>query len=91
LTFGVLSRDTRSRLRIWPPNSASRASVRQINVSSFEKVQKAVKNRVAAMGTRRLCRCVSLQPFPWWEKLTMDVSLRVRFTATERHPSQQVG
>ena len=28
----------------------SRERVRQINVSSFEKVQKAVKNRVAAMG-----------------------------------------
>src|SRR5258708_1280954 len=23
-------------------------------------------------------------PLPWWEKLTMDVSLWVRFTATER-------
>jgi RNA polymerase sigma-32 factor len=29
----------------------SRERVRQINVSSFEKVQKAMKKRVAAMGT----------------------------------------
>jgi RNA polymerase sigma-32 factor len=29
----------------------SRERVRQINVSSLEKVQKAVKNRVAAIGT----------------------------------------
>ena len=29
----------------------SRERVRQIEVSAFEKVQKAVKNRVAAMGT----------------------------------------
>jgi hypothetical protein len=42
----------------------SRERIRQINVSSFEKVQKAVKNRVAAMGTRRFCGCVSLQPIP---------------------------
>ena len=32
----------------------SRERVRQIDVSSLEKVQKAVKNRVAAMGPRRL-------------------------------------
>ena len=55
----------------------SRERVRQIGVSAFEKVQKAAKNRVAAMAPRR--RCVSFQPF-----LTMDVSLWVRFRATER-------
>ena len=35
--------------------------VRQIDVSSFEKVQKAVKNRVRRIP-RCLCRCVSFQP-----------------------------
>jgi hypothetical protein len=43
----------------------SRERVRQIKVSSFEKVQKAVKHRVAAMGTpRRPWRCTSFQPSP---------------------------
>ena len=40
----------------------SRERVRQIDVRAFEKVQKAVKHRVAAIGTRRPCRCVSFQP-----------------------------
>ena len=43
----------------------SRERVRQIKVSAFEKVQKAVKSRVAAMGTlRRPWRCISFQPSP---------------------------
>jgi len=43
----------------------SRERVRQIKVSAFVKVQKAVKHRVAAMGTpRRPWRCVSFQPSP---------------------------
>jgi RNA polymerase sigma-32 factor len=42
----------------------SRERVRQIEVGAFAKVQNAVKHRVAAMATRRLCRCVSLQPSP---------------------------
>ena len=35
----------------WQPNSASRERVRQIEVPAFEKVQKAVKNRAAALET----------------------------------------
>jgi hypothetical protein len=62
----------------------SRERVRQIELSAFAKVQNAVNQRVAAMATRPLCRCVSFQPLPWRETLTMDVSLWVRFTATER-------
>jgi Sigma-70, region 4 len=42
----------------------SRERVRQIEVSAFEKVQNAVKHRVTAMATRRLRKCVSLQPSP---------------------------
>ena len=42
----------------------SRARVRQIEVSAFEKVQNAVKHCVAAMGRWRLCRCVSFQSSP---------------------------
>ena len=43
----------------------SRERVRQIGVCAFEKVQKSVKNRVAAIGTpRRPRRCVSFQPSP---------------------------
>jgi RNA polymerase sigma-32 factor len=42
----------------------SRERVRQIEMGAFAKVQNAVKHRVAAMATRRLCRCVSLQPSP---------------------------
>jgi RNA polymerase sigma-32 factor len=38
--------------------------VRQIEVSAFEKVQSAVKHRVAATGPRRLCKCVYFQPSP---------------------------
>jgi RNA polymerase sigma-32 factor len=55
--------------------------VRQISVCAFEKVQKAVKNRVAMMETRRLCGRIS--SLPWWKKLPMDASLWARFTATE--------
>ncbi|MGB6793082.1 MAG: sigma-70 family RNA polymerase sigma factor, partial [Pseudolabrys sp.] len=42
----------------------SRERVRQIEVRAFEKVQKAVKNRIAAMESRRPCRFISFQPFP---------------------------
>ena len=42
----------------------SRERVRQIEVRAFEKVQKAVKNRVAAMESPAPCRCISFQPFP---------------------------
>ena len=42
----------------------SRERVRQIEMGAFAKVQNAVKHRVAAMATRLLCRCVSLQPSP---------------------------
>jgi RNA polymerase sigma-32 factor len=38
--------------------------VRQIEVSAFEKVQSAVKHRVAATGPRLLCKCVYFQPSP---------------------------
>ena len=31
-----------------------------------------------------LAGALASNPFPWWEKLPMDVSLSVRFTATER-------
>ena len=61
----------------------SRERVRQIGVSAFEKVQKAAKNRVAAMGPPGAGALAS-SPLPWSEKLTMDVSLWVRFRATER-------
>jgi len=55
----------RSRSWSWPRNSASRAKAcGQIEVSAFKKVQNAVKHRVAAMATRRLCRCVSFKPSP---------------------------
>src|SRR3984893_10087142 len=42
------------------------------------------RERVRRWRARRLCRCVSFQPSPVVGKLTMDVSLWVRFTATER-------
>jgi len=38
----------------------SRERVRQISERAFEKVQNAVKHRVARWGARRLCRCVRL-------------------------------
>jgi RNA polymerase sigma-32 factor len=42
----------------------SRERVRQIDVSSFEKVQKAVKNRVAAIKTPARLPVLSFQPSP---------------------------
>ena len=42
----------------------SRERVRQIQVRAFEKVQKAVKSRAAAIETRCPCRRISFQPFP---------------------------
>jgi RNA polymerase sigma-32 factor len=42
----------------------SRERVRQIEVRAFEKVQKAVKNRIAAIETPVPCRCISFQPSP---------------------------
>ena len=53
----------------------SRERVRQIEVSAFEKVQKAVKNRVAATESPALLAgALASNPFPWWEKLPMEVS-----------------
>jgi hypothetical protein len=37
--------------------------VRQIDVNSFEKVQKAVKDRIAAIETRAPCRGSSFRSF----------------------------
>jgi hypothetical protein len=62
----------------------SRERVRQIEASAFEKVQNAVKQRVAAMGDRRLCRCVSFQPSPVVGETDDGRVAMVRFTATER-------
>ena len=62
----------------------SRERVRQIDVSSFEKVQKAVKNRVAVMEPQRPCGTLASNSLPWWKNPRMDVSRWVRFTATER-------
>src|SRR5271166_4932157 len=42
----------------------SRERVRQTEVRAFEKVQKAVKNRVAVIETSRPCRCISFPPSP---------------------------
>src|SRR6202795_2142059 len=42
----------------------SRERVRQIEVGAFAKVQNAVKHRVAARASPRLCKCVSFQPSP---------------------------
>ena len=42
----------------------SRERVRQIEVRAFEKVQKAVKNRVAAMESPAPLPVISFQPFP---------------------------
>ena len=42
----------------------SRERVRQIEMRAFEKVQKAVKNRVAAIETPVPCRCINFQPSP---------------------------
>jgi RNA polymerase sigma-32 factor len=47
----------------------SRERVRQIDVRSFEKVQKAVKNRIAAIETPAPCRCISFQPPPAVEEM----------------------
>ena len=66
----------RSRSRSWPTEfGVSRERVRQIEVRAFEKVQKAVKNRVAAMeqpsaarGDQRRCiksRCRSVNKYKW--------------------------
>ena len=46
----------------------SRERVRQIQVRAFEKVQEAVKNRVAAIESLAPDRCISFKPSPWWEK-----------------------
>ena len=63
----------------------SRERVRQIEVRAFEKVQNAVKHRVAAMETPAPpAGALASNPLPWWEKLPIDVSPWVRFTATER-------
>ena len=62
----------------------SRARVRQIEVSAFEKVQNAVKHCVAAMGRWRLCRCVSFQSSPVVGETDVGRVAMVRFTATER-------
>ena len=63
----------------------SRERVRQIEVSAFKKVKNAVKHRVAAMATPGASAgALVSNPPPWWEKLTMDVSPWVCFTATER-------
>jgi RNA polymerase sigma-32 factor len=58
--------------------------VRQIGAGAFEKVQKAVKSRVAMMETPARLPALASNPVPWWEKLPMDVSPWVRFTATRR-------
>jgi RNA polymerase sigma-32 factor len=58
--------------------------VRQIGAGAFEKVQKAVKSRVAMMETPAPLPALASNPVPWWEKLPMDVSPSVRFTATRR-------
>ncbi len=49
----------------------SRERVRQIDVNSFEKVEKAVKDRIAAIETPAL-PAGALAP-PWWEKLPARV------------------
>jgi hypothetical protein len=51
-------------------------------VCAFEKMQKAVKNRVAAIETPAPGWCISFQPSPLAGE-TADVSLWIRFTATE--------
>jgi RNA polymerase sigma-32 factor len=54
----------------------SRERVRQIEVSVFEKVQNAVKHQRRGDGdTGASAGAVASNPLPWWEKLTMDVSL----------------
>jgi RNA polymerase sigma-32 factor len=58
--------------------------VRQIGAGAFEKVQKAVKSRVAMMETLAPLPALASNPVPWWQKLPMDVSPWVRFTATRR-------
>src|SRR5262245_39135714 len=62
----------------------SRERVRQIGACAFEKVQKAVKNRVAMMETPAPLPAFASNPLPWREKLPIDVSPWVRFTATGR-------
>ena len=50
--------------------------MRQIEVRAFEKVQKAVKNRVAAMESPAPLQVqLALNLFLWWEKLLMDMWL----------------
>ena len=59
----------------------SRERVRQIEVSAFEKVQKAVqapRRRDGKPGAS--AGALASNPLPWWEKLPMDVSLWVHFT-----------
>jgi len=59
----------------------SRERVRQIGVCAFEKVQKAVKHRIAGDGNSAASAgALASNPLPWWEELTIDVSLWVRFT-----------
>jgi hypothetical protein len=62
----------------------SRERVRQIGACAFEKVQKAVKNRVVMMETPAPLPAFASNPVPWREKLPIDVSPWVRFTATGR-------
>jgi RNA polymerase sigma-32 factor len=54
----------------------SRERVRQIEVSAFAKVQNAVKHHVAAMANRASAGALASNPLPWWEILTMDVTLK---------------
>ena len=62
----------------------SRERVRQIGACAFEKVQKAVKNRVAMMETSAPLPAFASNPVPWREKLPIDVPPWVRFTVTGR-------
>ena len=69
----------------WPRIGVSRERVRQIEVSAFEEVQNAVKNRVAAWRARHPAGVLASNPLPWWEKLPMDGTYRSgTFATTER-------
>ena len=45
---------------------------------------KAMRAHISTFDGLTYRPALASNPLPWWEKLTMDVSLWVRFTATER-------
>ena len=75
----------------WPkPEAAAAATMRQRLAvlrevgggSQFQLFRDGQGDTVATLTAKTVP--LASNPFPWWEKLPLDVSLSVRFTAAER-------